>query len=85
MRLKAYLVRNKISVEAFTRTIGLAHRSTVYRYLRGEKIPGPAIMAAIYLNTRGEVQPGDFYDLPEIAGPDGEGKASEADVPIVGA
>lgn len=30
-------------------------------------VPGPAIMIAIFQLTGGEVQPNDFYELPEPA------------------
>lgn len=30
-------------------------------------IPGPGIMIALYTLTFGEVQPNDFYELPDLA------------------
>lgn len=29
-------------------------------------VPGPAIMIEIYVMTGGQVQPNDFYDLPDL-------------------
>ncbi|MCJ8158835.1 helix-turn-helix domain-containing protein [Sphingomonas sp. LaA6.9] len=40
--------------------------STVARYEKGLRTPDDATMVRIYVFTEGEVQPNDFYELPDL-------------------
>ena len=59
--LKAFLDQRGMSVESFRREVGAARRITVYRWLRGERIPAPGYMARIVALTDGAVTADDFY------------------------
>ena len=50
-------------------------------------IPGPGIMCVIYVLTSGQVQPNDFYDLPQCGttSDDDEQASACPSVPDVGA
>ena len=65
MHLVTYLHESKLSAAKFGREIGVA-RSTVIRYLLGERVPNKEAMARIYQVTRGQVRPDDFYELPHL-------------------
>jgi len=41
-------------------------RHTVSQYRKGDRLPRPEIMVAIFVLTRGAVSPNDFYALPEF-------------------
>jgi len=66
-RLLSWLKANAVTYEQFGERIERDH-SAVARYVAGKSIPSPTTMVRIYVETRGEVQPNDFYDLPDLAG-----------------
>lgn len=55
--------------------IGAANSMVAWRLANGA-IPRRAIMARIYLATRGQVTPNDFYDLPALPGPEPQEEAA---------
>ena len=61
MRLHAYLTRNSIRVDDFAVAIGVASLSTIYRYMRGERIPCARTMEQIRELTGGLVTADDFF------------------------
>lgn len=63
MTLREYLDRIGVNPVNYANRIGVSPKQ-VYRYCEGA-IPGREIMARIVRDTRGEVQPNDFYDLPK--------------------
>jgi len=65
--LKVYLDQHGISVERFRREVGASRRTTVYRWLRGERIPAPGYMARIIDLTDGAVTANDFYTARQDA------------------
>lgn len=66
MKLSDFLTRNGISPAAFAARIGVCEAKSVYRYLRGERIPAPEIMARIWTESGGAVGPADFHELPPL-------------------
>lgn len=66
MTLKEFINQQKIALESFCKEIGLGASTSIYRYIRGERIPAPDVMRRIYVVTGGSVQPNDFYDLPPL-------------------
>ncbi|CAA2142812.1 hypothetical protein [Hyphomicrobium sp. ghe19] len=64
MKLGAWIKKEKLTLAAFGDRIG-RHVSAVQRYAAG-RIPNRETMVDIYVDTRGEVMPNDFYDLPEL-------------------
>jgi len=52
--------------EQLARDLGLT-TVTVARYESGARLPGPAVMIALFEVSGGRVQPNDFYDLPAIS------------------
>lgn len=62
MRLNAWLVLHDVKENDFAHKIGV-HPSTVSKYLVHGVIPRPEVMREIFLVTRGQVQPNDFYNL----------------------
>jgi transcriptional regulator with XRE-family HTH domain len=61
MRLHAYLTRNDIRVDDFAAAIGVSSLSTIYRYIRGERIPCSRTMERIRDLTGGAVTADDFF------------------------
>ena len=61
MRLHAYLTRNGIRVDDFAAAVGVASLSTIYRYMRGERIPCARAMERIRELTAGSVTADDFF------------------------
>lgn len=61
MKLKAYLDREGLTPQAFGKTIGLGC-NTIYRYLRGERVPAEKITLLIASATGGEVTWADFVE-----------------------
>ncbi len=43
-------------------------RFSLHRYVTGDRIPKPVPMRRIFVETGGQVEPNDFYDLPKIDG-----------------
>lgn len=69
MNLRSYLSSHGISEAAFGQIIAVS-QAAVNRYVRGERIPVPRIMAKIVEATDGQVTANDFYgqtDTPEAA------------------
>lgn len=66
MKLADYLNETNTTVTAFARKIDEA-QETVSRYVNGQRIPRPAIMSKIVVETEGRVTPNDFYDLSQGA------------------
>jgi len=62
MRLGAYLTSKKLSAAKFGQDVGVPNRSTMHRYVRGERFPPPLVLLAIREKTKGEVTPNDFAD-----------------------
>jgi hypothetical protein len=65
MKLGDWIERERLTLEAFGRRINRNY-TAVARYIRGERLPGRKTYIDIYVETRGEVTPNDFYDLPEL-------------------
>ncbi len=65
MKLAEHLKEQGISTDAFARTIGVSGEAA-RRYLKGERIPEPKVMVKIVLASGGEVQPNDFYAVPDL-------------------
>jgi hypothetical protein len=65
MKLAQYLIDNDITFNEFAGSIGVANGTVVHRYASGKRIPEPAVMARIVEATNGQVQPNDFYDVPD--------------------
>ncbi|MEW5729989.1 MAG: helix-turn-helix transcriptional regulator [Pseudomonadota bacterium] len=63
MKLKTYLAQTGTSAAEFGRRIGVTNRQTMSRYVAGSRIPKPELMALIFRETGGAVQPNDFFDL----------------------
>jgi hypothetical protein len=66
MKLGHWIKKEKLTLEAFGERID-SHVSSVQRYVTDERVPGKKTMVRIYVETRGEVQPNDFFDLPDLA------------------
>lgn len=77
MKLADYLDQNDLTPGELRRMLGVRSRSTVMRYLSGERRPSPEIMEKIHALTRGAVSPMDFDDPAPprcariVMGPDG--------------
>ncbi len=69
MKLSKWLTANRTSNRDFATRIGVAP-TTVRRYLGGDmpwgRLPDRASMVSIYVATRGEVTPNDFFDMPYV-------------------
>lgn len=61
MKLIDYLRTHHISPRDFKKKIGVDSLNTIYRYMRGERIPRADIMERIVEATGGAVQPNDFF------------------------
>lgn len=64
MQLAQYLETRKITDAEFAKTLGVA-QSTVLRLKRGERRPSLELAQRIAEVTAGEVQPSDFFTIPE--------------------
>ena len=62
MKLISWLIKNNITQKEFALLINVKP-PTVSEYCNGKKIPRKEIMQRIYLVTKGQVAPNDFYDL----------------------
>jgi len=60
MKLSDYLILHGIGPTDFAHLIKVRSRMTVHRYITGERVPSPIIMARIVRITRGLVTPADF-------------------------
>ncbi|MGP1346168.1 MAG: hypothetical protein ACTS3F_05795 [Phycisphaerales bacterium] len=78
MKLADYLDQNELTPGELRRLLGVKSRSTVMRYLSGERKPSPGIMDRINELTGGMVTPMDFHDPAPprcakiVMGPNGE-------------
>ncbi|MGP1345492.1 MAG: helix-turn-helix domain-containing protein [Phycisphaerales bacterium] len=78
MKLADYLDQNDLTPGDLRRLLGVKSRSTVMRYLSGERRPSPGIMSRIRELTGGAVSPVDFTDPAPprcariVMGPDGQ-------------
>jgi hypothetical protein len=61
MQLRHWLVENGVSPLEFARRIGLAHGTSIYRYLDGGRVPARKFLVRIVVETKGAVTPADFY------------------------
>lgn len=66
MNLRAWLEKTGTTYAALGRGCGF-DLETGRRYVLGERIPRKRHAIAIYLFTRGEVDPNSFYDLPDLS------------------
>lgn len=66
MKLTDWIKANGIQRDEFSSRIGVTLMS-LGRYERGERIPEKETMAAIFLETKGDVAPNDFYGMPPPA------------------
>lgn len=66
MTLGEWLAANRVSHDDFAGRIG-RDRSSVTRYVSGERMPRPAVMARISRETRGQVTANDFVGATEEA------------------
>ena len=60
MKLKEYLKKKRYTIHEAAELCGIS-KHTFYSYVRGQRIPGVANMAAIVQWTRGQVQERDFF------------------------
>ena len=67
MKLAAYLETNGISYAEFARRIGAHNARTAERYAKGQRVPAGRLMAEIVRETKGEVQPNDFFEVEPVA------------------
>ena len=65
MRLQDYFAAHDIDPGTFATSIGVT-RQALDRYRQRKRIPKPDVMSNIFRETRGEVRPDDFYDLPAL-------------------
>jgi hypothetical protein len=66
MTLNDYLIATGTSLSAFARAIGAKNARTVQRYTKHGRIPSGQMMARISAATEGQVQAGDFFDVPPL-------------------
>jgi len=55
MELSEYLMRSDLHPALFARMVGVKSRTTVHRYISGERLPAPDIARRIYHATEGQV------------------------------
>lgn len=60
MKLADFLHESRMTTTQLRRALGVSSRSTVTRYLHGERTPSLAMMMKIAKLTQGRVQPHDF-------------------------
>lgn len=66
MTLKEWLEKKKKPVIEFANEIGHS-KAMIYRYLSGDAQPSKDTMITIYIYTDGEVEPKDWYILPDLS------------------
>lgn len=62
MKLADYMHANGVTPSTLRKVLGLRSRSSVARYLTGQRIPEPKILQRIIELTRGQVQLADFLN-----------------------
>lgn len=67
MKLADYLKCHDLSAADFAERISV-HETTVYRYLRGERIPNRDTLERILGETKGQVSANDFFSYGETTG-----------------
>lgn len=72
MKLGPWRRENKLTIGRLAEKLARSDM-TVSRYCNERRIPEPETMRRIYVVTQGEVQPNDFYDLPELTDPHAAG------------
>lgn len=60
MKLETYLIAQQLSPAEFARQLGVRSRTTIHRYLSGERQPSPQILHRIETVTLGQVTAEDF-------------------------
>lgn len=70
MKLADYLFRHRLTPRHLQKVLGVSSRSTVLRYLTGQRLPEPAHLDRIEQWTQDQVRLRDFLDTapPECAG-----------------
>lgn len=64
MKLGHWMQREKLTLAEVGERID-KHLSSVQKYVLG-RVPSKETMVRIFVLSRGEVTPNDFYDLPEL-------------------
>lgn len=64
VKLQAYLDQSGVSKDELAEQLGV-HPITIYKYVRGDRVPEPGVMVKIAEITKGQVTPNDFYDIPD--------------------
>ena len=62
MKLATYLAQKNITASAFGMQVGVPHKQTMSRYVRGKRFPPPATLKRIRDVTGGAVTADDFVD-----------------------
>jgi len=62
MKLADYLYENSTTPRLLQKRLGVSNRSTVWRWLTGERTPKPAMLGRIERLTEGQVTSEDFHD-----------------------
>lgn len=65
-KLKNWRRLHQLSQAAAAEMIGVARR-TWHQWEQGVVIPGPSHMIELYSLTKGDAQPNDFYELPDLS------------------
>ena len=65
MRLQKWRENKGLTLDSVAGRVGVASM-TVSRWERGSRIPRRGEMLRLFLCTDGQVQPNDFYELPEL-------------------
>jgi transcriptional regulator with XRE-family HTH domain len=60
MQLSSYLKKSGVTAAEFAKRIGV-DKTTVYRYIRGERIPNRDALSRIMEETEGAVTANDFF------------------------
>ena len=66
MTLREYLTLSRTPIPVLADALGVSVQA-VHRYANGERIPRPDVMVRIKVETRGAVQPNDFFCPLEAA------------------
>jgi transcriptional regulator with XRE-family HTH domain len=66
MTLDDWRQANALNYQQLADRLGVNHESAS-RYCKGRRIPAAAVMRRIVQATGGQVQPNDFYQLPQEA------------------
>jgi hypothetical protein len=64
-KLGEWLHKNGLGVREFGEMVGCCWSAVSY-FCSGRSIPRHDLMVRIYMATNGEVQPNDFFDLPDL-------------------